>query len=146
MKHFTQFLKTNTHATNASFTGRANDCRDVDSLRVVVTAPNTSTPVYTVKLQGSEDVAEVHGAILAGDLSGGSVATWFDVELPDGTWEPSSTFTDPAADTITLAWNGVAALVMALNIEKPYAYMRLVGTRTGGGSASAYWRAVAGAR
>lgn len=130
-----RFIEPDTHATDATFTGKAVDTAGARNLRVVVKAPTTGTPVGKLKLQGSEDYGQ----------PGVSTPTWFDVKLPDGSLDGSG-FTDPAGDTTEVDWDGTTALKMAINVLWPYRHMRLVYTRTSGGSASVFFSAHAGLR
>lgn len=130
-----RFIEPDTEPTNAGFTGKAVDTGGARNLRVVVEAATTGTPVGKFKLQGSENYGQ----------PGVATPTWFDVELPDGSLDGSG-FTDPAADTTEVDWDGTAALVLVINLLWPYRHMRLVYTRTSGGSASAFFSAHGGLR
>jgi hypothetical protein len=123
-----QFVASNSIATNASGTGKTQDCAQYANLRVYAAAANTSTPVGTFKLQGSENGT-----------------AWFDVTLPLGSVHGSG-FTAPSAAAVSVAWDGTAALSACINVEWPFRYMRYVWTRSSGGNASVFFAVRAGWR
>jgi hypothetical protein len=127
--------------TNATYTFAPVHARHLMNVRYQVTAANTSTPVYTFKLQGSED------PLVAVDIAAGtSTATWTDLTLPAGSVHGTTadlTFTGPA---VSASWAGANALNMLINVSAPPTWVRLVATRTSGGSATASMLARIGAR
>ena len=117
-------------ATNASATFPVINVQRAKSLRIQVTGATTSTPVGTFKLQGSES------PLVESDLnSAGSAALWTDMTLPSGSVHGTGfTFSGPS---VSVSWDGSATLNLMIDILDPPSFMRLVWTRTGGGSATA---------
>lgn len=129
-------------ATNASKTSAAVSFDAMSNARWTVSMTATSTPVGTFKLQASDDVEKVERDKVAGT----STATWFDVTLPDGCVHIHSTatgvsFTGP---DIEIDNDGTAAALFSINVFCPWARMRLVYTRTIGGTTNGYTAWVAG--
>lgn len=98
-------------------------------------APLTDTPVGVIKVQGSDD-PEVERDIARG-LAGtaNELAIWVPMTLHANCVHglgSGQTFTGPATD---IAWDGTAALSIAINLRDPMAFMRIFWDYTSGGGA-----------
>lgn len=127
--------------TNATYTFPALNMQRQKSVRIQLTASSASTPNYTFKLQGSES------PYIEADLNAGStVATWTDLTLPSGCVHGTSAdliFSGPSA---SITWAGASDLNCLIDILDPPSYIRVVATRTGGGSATASLQGAVGYR
>jgi hypothetical protein len=122
--------------TNASFILQPLQlCQDIQQVSYQLNAPLTSTPVFSFKLQGSNDIDAVISDQSAFQNTGtaGTTANWVDMTLPSGSVHGTGfTVTLPG---VSVSWNGAAALSCIIDVTDPPWALRLVGTYTSGGVA-----------
>ena len=121
----------NPQPTNTSYTFPIIDCTQLRNVRIHITADNTSTPVMTFKVQGSESPT-AHQDM----TDGGTRAHWVDMTLPAGSVHGTSTDLTFSAPAVNVSWAGGSALNFMIDMADVPSYIRLVATRTGGGSAT----------
>jgi hypothetical protein len=118
--------------TNTSYTFPIINMQRAKSVRIQLTAANTSTPVISFKVQGSES------PLVEADLNNAtSTALWTDLTLPAGCVHGVTADLVFSGPTVSIAWAGASTLNCLIDLLDPPTYIRVVATRTGGGSATA---------
>lgn len=118
-------------ASNADVNGAIQNLRNATNIRIQIKGIETSTPVGSFKLFGSEDKAGVEA-----DMRNGTrTALWTQLNIPAAAVHGSgfSAFTD-GDDTVD--WDGTAPLNLLLDLDDPPAYLYVMWDRSSGGSAS----------
>ena len=124
-------LAINGVASNASASSSPQNLRNATNIRIQVKGTETSTPVGTFKLYGSEDKAGVEADLRHGT----SNAQWTPLNIPAAAVHGSGFSTVTDGDD-HISWDGTAPLNMLIDLDDPPAYLYVAWTHTTGGSAS----------